>query len=137
MLVSRAKLNLSAAVRALDGKSRNAFVSLANAFPEGNSTEDRLHFSPIDIYLILSLRYISYLFYLRWLGLFCTNSFHINDSPTTSALFLQISRLNHSCRYFNIAVTSIITFANYLKRKYCGHGVSVVLTILSQISDGL
>ena len=61
MLVSRAKLNLSAAVRALDGKSRNAFVSLANAFPEGNSTEDRLHFSPIYIYLIFKID----IFYMR------------------------------------------------------------------------
>ena len=42
---SRAKLSLSAAVRALDRKSRNAFVALSNAFPEANSIEDRLHLS--------------------------------------------------------------------------------------------
>ena len=42
---------------------------------------------------------LSFIFHIvRWLGIFCTNSFHINDSPTTSALFPQISRLNHSCR---------------------------------------
>ena len=43
--VSRAKLRLSAAVLGLDRKSRNAFVALSNAFPEANSTEDRLHLS--------------------------------------------------------------------------------------------
>ena len=29
----------------LDRKSQSAFVALSNAFPEANSTEDRLHFS--------------------------------------------------------------------------------------------
>ena len=51
------------------------------------------HLSSFILSLLSSIFHI-----VRWLGIFCTNSFHINDSPTTSALFPQISRLNHSCR---------------------------------------
>ena len=39
----RAKMNLSSAIQALDKKSKDAFAGLTNAFPEGNSQEDRLH----------------------------------------------------------------------------------------------
>ena len=64
----RAKMNLSSAIQALDKKSKDAFAGLTNAFPEGRSQEDRLHYLikqascillPVYIYMYLLYLFIS------------------------------------------------------------------------------
>ena len=65
-------------VEGLDMKCKSDFESLENVFPHTGSYQD-------------------------WLGIFCTNSFQLGESgqsgaPCRSALFLTVSRLNHSCR---------------------------------------
>ena len=70
-------MNLSSAIQALDKKSKDAFAGLTNAFPEGSSQEDRLHYltKQASCILLPVYLYVSFIsFYL-----FSSITYHISS----------------------------------------------------------